>query len=289
MVAMRFAPSPTGQLHLGHAYSALVAHDLARDLGGRFLLRIDDIDGGRCQPKFAQAIVDDLDWLGLTPDTPPVFQSQRTARYDAALQKLIGIGLAYPCFCSRAQIAAEVAASAAAPHGAVATHYPGTCRTLDPSQRLDRISAGHPHCWRLDMASALARGRMRCKIDVVRQNIWGDPSGHGDIVLARRDAASAYHLASTVDDAAMGISHVVRGNDLVHATTIHLLLQALLDLPTPDYVHHRLVGNPHGVRLAKRHNAATLVAMRDTGVDPLELVDNLRCQRLPLGFAWVSV
>ena len=171
MTVTRFAPSPTGHLHLGHAYSALCAHDLARELGGAFLLRIDDIDQGRCRPQFVSAIIDDLNWLGLVPDALPVFQSERTALYDAAMHRLVDAGLAYPCFCTRAQIATEVAESASAPHGASVTRYPGTCRTIRPSHRADRIAAGDPHCWRLDMSAALSTGKILPKMDILSDNI----------------------------------------------------------------------------------------------------------------------
>ncbi len=287
MLATRFAPSPTGLLHLGHGYSALVAHDLARRLGGRFLLRIDDIDGGRSRPEYRAAIDDDLRWLGLNPDAPPVIQSERIAHYARALGRLADDGLAYPCFCTRAQIVAEVAASAAAPHHTDAALYPGTCRRLDAATRKRWLVEQRPHAWRLDMAKAVkqAPGLEWSDGDGIAH--IADPAAHGDVVLARRDAASAYHLASSLDDAAMGISHVVRGADLIAATAIHRLLQALLGLPTPIYVHHRLIANGAGQRLAKRDDAASLAAMRDAGVDPAKLVAALRDGRLPLGYNWI--
>jgi glutamyl-Q tRNA(Asp) synthetase len=291
MHATRFAPSPTGQLHLGHAWSALVAHDVARDIGGQFRLRIDDLDSGRVRGVYVDGIVADLDWLGLTVDGPPVFQSQRLADYAQALDRVRDEGLAYPCFCTRGAILAEVAASVAAPHGppghgSEGPVYPGTCRLLDRGVAMDRVAAGEAHCWRLDLAVAMA---MAGSLD------WRDgdgishgvqPAEFGDIVLYRRDGAPAYHLASTVDDAAMAISHVVRGADLFTATHIHRLLQALLGLPTPVYIHHRLIGDGTGKRLAKRHDAASIAAMRAAGVDPVALVADLRVGRLPLGYRW---
>lgn len=287
MAATRFAPSPTGPLHLGHAYSAIIAHDCARSVGGAFRLRVDDIDVVRSRPEHIDAIIGDLHWLGLEIDGPISRQSDRMGDYQQALVRLRARGLAYPCFCSRAEIAAEIAASAHAPHGADGPVYPGTCRRLSPIACDLARSVSRPHAWRIDMAAATAlAGPLHwCDGDGVVHR--ADPLVHGDIVLARRDAASAYHLASTIDDAAMGISHVVRGNDLCSATDIHRLLQALLGLPTPVYVHHPLIGNADGVRLAKRDRAASLASMREAGVDPADLVKDLRAARLPLGYCWV--
>jgi glutamyl-Q tRNA(Asp) synthetase len=221
-------------------------------------------------------------------------QSDRLTAYDAALDRLRNDGLAYPCFCTRADIAAQIAASISAPHdlqpdGPDGPAYPGTCRALDPAQSADRIAAGAPHCWRLAMGAAMAR--------IPDALIWHDarhgaiianPAPFGDIVLARRDAPAAYHLASTVDDAHQGISHVVRGADLFAATHIHRLLQALLGLRTPAYHHHALIAGPDGRRLAKRHDAASIAAMRDHGVDPAALIADLRSARLPLGYGWLN-
>lgn len=289
MIATRFAPSPTGLLHLGHGYSALVAHDLARALGGAFLLRLDDLDSGRVRSGFRQAIDGDLAWLGLMPDAPPVAQSDRLSAYADALEALQRDGLAYPCFCTRS----EIAASVAAPHGPDGAVYPGTCRSLLPNRAMARLAAGDAHAWRLDMDKALAR--VRSALGAVP--VWHDRDvgtvpcaahSFGDVVLARRDGAFAYHLASTIDDAAMGISHVVRGADLFAATHVHRLLQALLDLPTPAYVHHRLVGDANGRRLAKRDDAASLASLRDSGIDPQRLVEDLRRDLLPLGYRWIG-
>ena len=302
--ATRFAPSPTGPLHLGHAWSALVAHDCARKLGGRFLLRIDDIDSGRVRAEYHQGIVDDLRWLGLVPDAPPLLQSHRIAAYSAALDHLREQGLAYPCFCTRAGIVAEIAASVSAPHGwghgastSNIIYYPGTCRVLDPAQSADRIAAGAPHAWRLNVDAALSQcGHAQTPLmweDMDRGQIVADPAMHGpalygDVIIARRDAPASYHLASTLDDAHLGISHVVRGADLFSATHIHRLLQALLALPTPRYLHHRLVTGPDGRRLAKRDAAASLSSLRSAGVDPLALVDGMRGGKLPLGMGWAE-
>lgn len=297
--ATRFAPSPTGPLHLGHAWSALVAHDCARAAGGRFLLRVDDIDSGRVRAEYHQGMADDLHWLGLVPDAPPLLQSQRIAAYAAALEQLKGRGLAYPCFCTRAGIAAEIAASVSAPHGwgqasapTTAPLYPGTCRALDPSHVADRIAAGQPHAWRLDVGAALDKsGHAQTPLlwqDASKGAVIANPAQHGDVIIARRDAPASYHLASTLDDAHLGISHVVRGADLFSATHIHRLLQALLGLPTPHYIHHRLVTGPDGRRLAKRDAAASLASLRAAGVDPAALVHAMRAGKLPLGMGWAE-
>lgn len=287
-VVTRFAPSPTGPLHLGHAWSALVAHDAARAAGGRFLLRIDDIDPGRVRAHFRDAIDVDLAWLGLVPDGEPLVQSMRFPAYRAALDRLAGDGLAYPCFCTRAEIAAEIAASAAAPHGPDGPVYPGTCRTLAPDAAAARIAAGEAHAWRLHMAEALRCAGPLVWHDETGRAVAADPAPFGDIVLARRDAPASYHLASTLDDAAMGVTLAVRGQDLFAATHIHRLLQALLDLPSPAYLHHRLIGDADGRRLAKRHDAASIASLRAAGTDPRALATDLRAGRLPLGYRWVA-
>jgi glutamyl-Q tRNA(Asp) synthetase len=278
----RFAPSPTGRLHLGHAYSALLAHDYARERGGAFLLRIEDIDPGRARPEHVEAICEDLAWLGLSWDGEPVFQSRRLPLYAAALDRLKARGFAYPCFCTRSAIAAEIAASAAAPHGPDGPHYPGTCRTLSQAERQRRM-AGEPHAWRLDNAKAAeAAGPLYWRDGDTE--VQAEPETHGDVVLARKDAPTSYHLAVTVDDAAQGVTDVVRGRDLYAATDVHRLLQALLGLPTPLYHHHPLLLDGEGRRLAKRHGAPTLADLRSAGADPAELVAGLREGRLPAGF-----
>ncbi len=276
----RFAPSPTGALHLGHAYSALMAHDAARDAGGAFRLRIDDLDAGRVRPAFRVGIDADLAWLGLVPDGPAVVQSDRTGAYAGALERLRAGGLLYPCFCTRADIAASIAA----PHGADGPRYPGTCRGLVADERIAR---GDAHALRLDVAAALALSGPLAFSDAEAGLIAADPAMHGDVVLARRDGTVAYHLASTIDDAAMAITLVVRGRDLLSATHIHRLLQALLDLPVPAYRHHRLIGGADGRRLAKRDGAATLASMRAAGVDPRALIAQLRLGNLPPGYRWL--
>lgn len=284
MIVTRFAPSPTGRLHLGHAWSAILAHDFARTRGGRFLLRIEDIDGTRSRAEHVDAIRADLAWLGLAWDGPVTFQSQRLASYDAALDRLKAMGLVYPCFCTRAEIAREIAASLSAPHGPDGPVYPGTCRGLGAAEREARMAA-EAHCWRLDMARALAflPGAQLAWHDGFAGTIVADPAAHGDVVLARKDAPASYHLAVTLDDAAQGITHVVRGRDLFAATHVHRLLQALLRLPTPEYRHHELLTDGAGNRLAKRHGAPSLEALRLAGEDGRTLADRLRAGELPVG------
>ena len=280
-VISRFAPSPTGRLHLGHAFSALLAHDFARSRGGRFLLRIEDIDPTRCRPEHVAGIMEDLCWLGVEWDGEPLFQSTRLPLYRAALDQLRAAGLAYPCFCTRAQIAAEIAASASAPHGPDGPIYPGTCRSLGDAERARRIGTGEPHAWRLDSAMATAWAGPLVWHDEAAGAVAATPEIHGDVVLARKDAPTSYHLAVTVDDAAQTVTDVVRGEDLFAATHVHRLLQALLDLPTPRYHHHRLLTDEKGERLAKRAGAPTLASMRAEGMDAAALCARLRCQRRP--------
>jgi len=282
-VVTRFAPSPTGRLHLGHAWSALLAHDYARDRGGAFLLRIEDIDPGRARPEHVDGILEDLIWLGLSWDGEIVYQSERLHLYAAALAGLKDRGLVYPCFCTRSAIAAEIAASAAAPHGPDGPLYPGTCRRLAPEERARRI-ATEPHAWRLDVARAVAIAGPLYWQDGDTE-VPAEPQAFGDVVLARKDAPVSYHLAVTVDDAAQGVTDVVRGRDLYAATDVHRLLQALLDLPVPHYHHHALLTDAQGRRLAKRHGAPTLADLRAGGADPAALAAELRAGRLPAGYS----
>lgn len=273
MVTTRFAPSPSGRLHLGHAYSAAVA----RDAGTRFLLRIEDLDPGRCRPEHVAGIMEDLAWLGIAPDAPPLVQSQRVGDYAAALDCLRAEGLVYPCFCTRA----DIAASLTAPHGDAGSAYPGTCRGLadDPARRQST-----PHNWRLDSAAALARTGLPDWREHDGARFGATPADIGDAILARKDAPASYHLACVVDDAASGVSLVVRGADLRPSTPVQRLLQMLLGLPEPAYLHHPLVLHDDGRRLAKRDLAPTLAAMRDAGVDGPSLATALVARRLPLGF-----
>ncbi|NJC34982.1 glutamyl-Q tRNA(Asp) synthetase [Sphingomonas jejuensis] len=255
-----------------------MAHDVARAAGGRFLLRIEDIDGSRSRPEHVAGIHADLAWLELEPDAPPVLQSTRLPVYRAVLDKLRGAGLIYPCFCTRA----DIAASTSAPHGTAAV-YPGTCRHLDPADRDERV-ATMAHAWRLDMAEALARtGPLRWH-DLAVGPIDARPDLAGDVVLARKDAPASYHLAATIDDAWQEIGIVVRGQDLFAATHVHRLLQALLDLPTPAYAHHPLVRGADGRRLAKRDGAAALADLRERGEDAEALKMQLRQTMREAGF-----
>ncbi|HEV2547644.1 MAG TPA: tRNA glutamyl-Q(34) synthetase GluQRS [Stellaceae bacterium] len=270
-IVTRFAPSPTGLLHLGHAYSALVAWRAAREAGGRFLLRLEDIDRTRCHPQFAAAVLEDLAWLGLDWDGGVRVQSEHFGDYEAALDRLDVAGLIYPCFCTRAAIAAEIARAGAAPHGDDGPLYPGTCRTLATEERLRRIAAGESFALRLDMAKALARTGPLDWEEEGHGIIVAEPERLGDVVLARKDAPTSYHLAVTVDDALQGVTLVTRGADLFTATHIHRLLQALLDLPTPRYRHHALRTDASGHRYAKRDKALTLRALREAGRTPAEV------------------
>jgi glutamyl-Q tRNA(Asp) synthetase len=278
----RFAPSPNGALHLGHAYAAAQAHDLARELGGAFLLRIEDIDGVRSRPELVEAILADLRWLGLEWDGEVLFQSSRLAAYDVALAELKARGLIYPCFCTRSQIAA--AGPQPGPEGLV---YPGTCRALSDGERADRM-AREPHAWRLDVGKALAQTGALVWHDMAAGEQAVKPALFGDVVLARKDAPASYHLAVTLDDAHQRISHVVRGRDLFLATHIHRLLQALLGLPVPLYRHHRLLAGADGRKLAKSEGAAALAVLREQGADGPCLLENLRKGLLPSGISWTE-
>ncbi len=276
-VQTRFAPSPNGALHLGHAYSALCAHDFARASGGRFYLRIEDIDGTRSRPEHIASILADMDWLGLVHDGPVHYQSSNVARYKSALEKLKGLGLLYRCSCTRGEIAVALK-SAPVAHGPDGPHYPGACRDR-------KVREDVPHCWRIDMAKALSLvGPLRWT-DMVAGGQFADSMLFGDVVLWRKDAPASYHLAATVDDAADGISHVVRGKDLFAYTAIHRLLQALLDLPEPVYWHHPLLLDARGEKLAKSKSSPALSARRIAGEDGRELIDNLRQGILPLGIS----
>lgn len=287
----RFAPSPTGQLHLGHAFSALLAHEFARSRGGAFLLRIEDIDPGRSRAEHVDSIIEDLAWLGIEWDGEILFQSERLGLYREALDRLRAAGLVYPCFCTRSAIASEIAASAAAPHpgsgsgagGPDGPLYPGTCRILSPDER-ERRCATEPHAWRLDVARATAGAGPLYWRDGDTE-VQAEPEVHGDVVLARKDAPVSYHLAVTVDDSAQGVTDVIRGRDLYSATDVHRLLQALLGLPTPLYRHHPLLLDADGRRLAKRHGAPTLRGLREAGVDPKSLAADLLTGQMPYGFS----
>ncbi len=271
MIVTRFAPSPTGLLHLGHAFAAHLAWQRARRAGGKFLLRIEDIDAGRCREEFVAAIIEDLTWLGLDWDGAVRRQSAHLADYQAALDRLAAAGLVYPCFCTRAAIAAEIAGALDAPQGPEGLLYPGTCRSLSAAERSRRVAAGEPYALRLDVAKALA-APLEWR-DETQGVVVAQPLAQGDVVLARKDAPTSYHLAVTVDDALQGVTLVTRGADLFAATHVHRLLQALLGLPTPDYLHHRLLADAAGRRYAKRDRALSLRALRAAGRTPAEVLE----------------
>lgn len=286
----RFAPSPNGRLHLGHAYSALLNDCMARQAGGRFLLRIEDIDPVRSKPDLVEAIFTDLAWLGLGWEEPVRRQSQHLDDYARAFGTLRGAGLVYPCFCTRGEIA-ELTASAAARAGILAARdpdgaplYPGTCRGLSAAEGQARGVEDRVPAWRLDTARALASTDpsllvwTRFERDGSESLVEARPMRWGDPVLVRRDVATSYHLSVVTDDALQGVTHVVRGRDLEAATDLHVLLQALLGLPRPRYHHHELVLDPNGAKLAKSHGSTSLAHARDAGTSSAVI-------RLQLGFA----
>ena len=277
MIVTRFAPSPTGRLHLGHAYSAAIGHQLASRSGGEFRLRIEDLDPTRCRPEFVKGIYEDLRWLDLTWTEPVLIQSQRTGAYEAALDKLKSRGLVFACFCTRA----DIAQSLTAPHGDAATSYPGTCRGLadDPQRR-----AREPHSWRLNSEKAIELAGLPSWSEDDGQSYTALRAEIGDAILARKDAPASYHLACVVDDAASGVTTVVRGADLRSSTPVQRLLQVILALPEPCYLHHALVTHDDGRRLAKRDIAPTLAALREAGVEGPALVKRLHTGELPSGF-----
>jgi glutamyl-Q tRNA(Asp) synthetase len=280
----RFAPSPNGYLHLGHAFSALFTFAAARLAGGRFLLRIEDIDAARCPQVLVDAMLEDLAWLGLTWETPVRLQSAHMADYAARLAQLQAMDLTYPCFCSRQDIRRAIPARRD-PDGAPV--YPGTCRQLSADQRVQRMAQGEPHAIRLDLQRALAQpataGLQFCEQGAgpgaetgrlaARPELWGD------VIVARKDIATSYHLAVVSDDALQGITHVTRGQDLFYATHVHRLLQALLGLAAPVYRHHRLIGDGTGRKLAKSAGDSSLRSLRAAGVSAADI-----CRQL--GFEW---
>lgn len=279
---LRFAPSPNGRLHLGHAYSALLNADLARRLGGRFIVRIEDIDTVRCTPELTRACLDDLAWLGLDWERPERRQSAHFADYGAALAKLDGLGLIYPCFCSRREI--EAAAGPQGPRqpdgGLI---YPGTCRDLPAEEGRARMASGAPYALRLHMTRALRLAPppfayRRFAFDGGEEEVAADPAAWGDIVLARKETPTSYHLSVVVDDALQGVTHVVRGADLEAATDIHVLLQRLLGLPSPLYHHHALIADAGGDKLAKSRGSRSLADLRAAGIGAADI-------RRQLGFS----
>jgi len=267
----RFAPSPTGYLHLGHVRSALEGWRAARHRGGRFLLRLEDIDRTRCRDEYAAAILEDLAWLGVDWDGPVRKQSEHFGDYRRALDKLDALGVLYPCFCTRREIQAEVARAGGAPHGDAGPAYPGTCRRRGAEEVAAKLRSGTDYAWRLDLARALA---LTGPLDWIEGECTrqADPALLGDVVLARKEFPASYHLAVTVDDAIQGVTLVTRGEDLATATHIHRVLQALLRLPTPRYRHHPLLTDAAGRRLAKREGAPTIRLMRQQGMTQAEII-----------------
>jgi glutamyl-Q tRNA(Asp) synthetase len=264
----RFAPSPTGDLHLGSAWSASIAWRRAREAGGRFLVRIEDIDLGRSRREFETAMLDDLRWLGLSWDGEVRRQSDHLADYRGVLDGLQARGLVYPCFCTRA----DIAASAGAPHGPDGRLYAGTCRRLTDGERRDLVASGREFCLRLDAARGAAEAGPYEFLEETHGRISGDPLLLGDVVLARKDTPTSYHLAVTVDDELQGITLVTRGEDILPSTHVHVLLQRLLGYRTPRYAHHRLLLGPDGRRLAKRDRSASIRSLRESGRTAAEVV-----------------
>lgn len=266
-VVTRFAPSPTGHLHKGHAYAALCAWNFARENNGRFLLRIEDIDHTRCHPENTKQILEDLAWLEIEWEEPVRIQSQHLDEYRAAASKLEQQGFLYPCFCTRKDIQREIERAGQAPHGSEGPIYPGTCRNLSADEREARVAAGEAYALRLDLAKALdhigheitwhdgIHGEQRCQPELL-----------GDAVIARKDIGTSYHLAVVHDDGLQGITDIVRGEDLFESTHLHVVLQKLLGLPTPTYHHHKLLTDDDGNRLAKRNQSITLESLRESGI-----------------------
>ena len=282
MIVTRFAPSPTGFLHLGHAYAALFAYDAAKRAGGRFLLRIENIDSARCRPEFEAAIKEDLRWLGADFEEPVRRQSEHLSDYAASLERLDSRGLLYCCFCTRTEIAEEIARAGIAPQasemGPDGPIYPGTCRALSREDREKRIADGVPYALRLDVAKALASPTGELSFEELGRGPNGEtgtrlaqPLLFGDVVLARKEMPASYHLAVTVDDATQGVTLVTRGEDLFPATHIQRLIQALLGLSTPAYCHHRLILDAEGRKFSKRNKAVTLAELRRSGLSPLDI------------------
>lgn len=278
MMRFRFAPSPNGRLHLGHAYSALLNFEMARRSGGRFLIRIEDIDTVRCTPALARAALDDLAWLGLQSQEPVLYQSQHVPDYRAAQDRLSGEGLLYPCFCSRQDvIRASGEGAPRDPEGQPL--YPGTCKALSEAERQDRVAANRPHAWRLDMSFALRRvpRSLTFHEETEGGEVEADPEAWGDVMIARKDIGTSYHMAVVLDDARQDITHVLRGRDLYLQTAIHRVLQELLGLPVPVYRHHRVIEDGEGRKLSKSAGDRSLASLRESGVTPAEI-------RAALGF-----
>lgn len=264
-VRTRFAPSPSGRLHLGHALAARIAVDEAAQAGGVCYLRIEDIDMGRCRAEFVQGIMEDMDWLGLSFEPEVIIQSERFSLYSNALDQLREMGVLYPCFCSRKQVMEEIQRMDNAPQGEELERYPGTCRGMCHEEKQARLAAGEPHSWRLDCrAAARLTGPLAWR-DRRHGEFICQPETLGDVILARKDCPCSYHVAVVVDDAAQGITLVTRGEDLLLATHVHRLLQELLSLPVPEWYHHSLIKDAEGKRLAKRDKSTSLEELRQAG------------------------
>ncbi len=272
-VVTRYAPSPTGELHLGSAYSAWTGWHRARETGGTFLVRIEDIDIRRCRREYETSILADLKWLGFDWDCDVRRQSEHFADYGKVLDQLDQQGLVYPCFCSRAAIERELAASANAPHGPDGPLYPGTCRHLSVAERRQYIAAGHEHCLRLDCDRAAGEAGPYHFFDESLGRIEGEPRLMGDFVIARKDTPTSYHLSVTIDDHLQGVTLVTRGVDVLPSTHVHVLLQKLLGYAVPRYAHHRLLMDATGRRFAKRDRDMTIRAMRESGMAPEEVIE----------------
>ena len=287
LVTTRFAPSPSGPLHVGHLLAALQARRLADAHGGRCLLRVEDIDQRAQHPEYLVLMYEDLHWLGLHFDGEVMVQTQRFGVYEQALDELRRAGVLYPCFCTRSEIKAQLAEMGRAPHATLGYLYPGTCRRLSDAEVAEKLAAGIPHSWRLDMRRVqdligcptwhdMHRGTQRCV-----------PTAYGDVVLARKDFPASYHLSVVIDDAAQGVSHVTRGADLFDATHIHRALQGVLGLPVPLYCHHALLRDNAGKRLAKRDGARSIASLRETGFSPRQVLDSLHSALQRGGVWWV--
>ena len=269
MTTTRFAPSPTGELHLGHAYAAKVAHDLAHEHKGHFLLRLEDIDSSRVRDEYYSQIEEDLRWLGLNWDGEILRQTNRQDAYRDALENLKQQGLVYPCFCTRK----DIQQSLSAPHGAAEHIYPGTCRNLPKEESDQRIANGEAHAWRFDSMKAVTIHGELSFHDLRFGKTQVNPLANGDAILSRKDIGIAYHLAVVVDDAFQNITHVTRGDDLLESTHIHRQLQAVLGYPEPAYLHHRCICDENGKRLAKRDHARTIRTLREQGHTPEAVLD----------------
>jgi glutamyl-Q tRNA(Asp) synthetase len=269
----RFAPSPTGWLHLGHAFAALFAHRAAEKVGGRFLVRLEDIDGSRVRPEYELALREDLLWLGLHWEEPMRKQSEHFAEYQRALEQLSDLGVLYPCFCTRREIQEEIARAGHAPQGPDGPLYPGICRSRPRAEREKLMAEGAAFALRLDVTRALSLVPKSLSWEDLSRGVQtAEPSMFGDVVLARKETPTSYHLAVVVDDAKQGVNLVTRGEDLFEATHVHRLLQELLGLPVPKWHHHRLITDEQGKRLAKRDDAKSLRTLRAEGWKPSDVL-----------------